>query len=293
MNRSKSKGSAALKAQIAELQAQVDGLRHENELLGREAAALRAALAAAAGGRADDTHLEAVRYLVMAAEYKDHDTGAHLVRIGYFSALLAPRCGCSEECARLLLMAGPMHDVGKIGIPDRILKKQGALSPAERHVMQRHPEYGSRILGGSEAPVLKLASEIALNHHEHFDGRGYPRRLKGEQIPLPARIVAVVDTFDALVMDRSYRAALAPERALEMVEAGRGGQFDPDVVDAFFEVVDRMLEMRDGIARGEPPADIPGLPAGAAQALLGFYDAPLHSVPPDGSPPDERDYYYR
>ena len=220
-----------------------------------------------------------LHHLVMAAEYRDHDTGAHLVRIGYLCALVAPACGWNADLTRMLMMAGPMHDVGKIGIPDRILKKDGWLSEKERVVMMRHPEYGARILSGSSAPVLRLASEIALTHHECFDGSGYPRGLKGEGIPLPARIVAVVDVFDALAMNRSYRQAMPVEHALSLIEGERGSHFDPGVVDAFFSVIGPILALRDRISRGERPDHIPGITGTPHGDPLGFYDFPLDWTP--------------
>lgn len=287
---------AGARAAIAALRGEVAALRQANEAIASDLAALRAALATGGGAplAAGEAHMDALRYLVMAAEYKDHDTGAHLVRIGYFSALLAPVCGCDDEWTRLILLASPMHDVGKIGIPDRILKKATALSVEERRVMERHAEYGANILAGSDAPVLQLASEIALTHHECYDGSGYPRGLKGDAIPLSGRIVAVADVFDALVMDRAYRPALPPERALELVREGRGRHFDPDVVDAFFSVIEPMLDLRERINRGELPGEFPGAPEGFAGDPLGFYEGPLHSTPPDGERPhDDLDYYYR
>lgn len=268
---------AALRGQVQQLQRSNDAMALTIEDLQRQATAT------AADGSVEipaTLHpAETLRNLIMAAEYRDHDTGAHLVRIGYLCALLAPVCGCNAVFSRQMLIASPMHDIGKIGIPDGILKKCGVLDDDERRIMERHTEYGARILDGSRLPVLRLASEIARTHHERFDGSGYPHGLKGRQIPLSGRIVAVVDVFDALAMDRAYRNAMPVEHALETIRAGRGNQFDPDVVDAFFSVADDVLALREMINRGERPdlgaqlvSEIHGNP-------LGFYDWPLHASP--------------
>ncbi|MBI3140646.1 MAG: HD domain-containing protein [Rhodocyclales bacterium] len=276
---------AAARVEIESLRAQIQGLQSEKDGMAAELSMLRLYLERAAAGLRPDPHpgfedhLDTVRYLVMAAEYRDHDTGAHLVRIGYFSALLAPACGCDAGLTRRLMLAGPMHDVGKIGIPDRILKKRGLLSGDERRTMKRHAEYGARILADPDAPVLRLASEIALTHHEYFDGSGYPRGLKGREIPLTSRIVAVVDVFDALAMDRTYRPAMAVEQALDLIRGERGRQFDPDVVDAFFGVLDPILALRDRLNRGERPEPIPGLTDGPKGSPLDFYASPLNCTP--------------
>lgn len=223
-------------------------------------------------------HNEIVRDLVIAAEYRDHDTGAHLVRIGYFAACLAPLCGCDAAFTRQLLVASPMHDVGKIGIPDHILKKRGTLDPDERRVMEHHAEYGARILADSQSPLMRLAAEIAHTHHEHYDGGGYPRGLQGTEIPLAGRIVAVIDVFDALAMDRTYRRAMDVEQALGIIRDGRGSQFDPGVVDAFFSVIDDLLEIRERINSGARPESFAELADVTQDNPLAFYDSPLQSV---------------
>jgi len=222
-------------------------------------------------GRAD------LRHLVMAAEFKDHDTGAHLVRIGYFASVLAPACGCDGETTQRMLMAAPMHDIGKIGIPDHILKKRGALTAGEREVMERHTILGAHILAGGASPILRMAADIALTHHEHFDGSGYPNRLRGEAIPLAGRIVSVLDVFDALAMERAYRDAVPVEVALEVLMQGRGRLFDPAVVDAFFGVKDDILAMRARINCGESPDGLSSIFGDDSSHPLEFYDLPLHS----------------
>jgi len=135
----------------------------------------------------------------------------------------------------MIRTANPLHDVGKIAVPDAILLKRGSLSARERSAMETHTESGYRILAGSGSPLLDLAATIALTHHERYDGNGYPRRLRGLEIPLEGRIVAVADVFDALTSDRTYRRRLAHEDAIAMIRAGRGSQFDPDVVDSFVD----------------------------------------------------------
>lgn len=196
------------------------------------------------------TRIDALLRLAAAAELKDDDTGAHLVRMGHFSAALARACGQPEEWCRRLLYASRMHDVGKIGVPDRVLKKRGKLSDEEWTEMRRHPEIGAAILDGSDSPLLQMAADIALCHHERFDGLGYPQGLAGEAIPLAARVVAVADVFDALTSDRCYRQALPPEEAIRMIGEGAGGHFDPAVVTAFLGISVEQLELRGAIAAG-------------------------------------------
>lgn len=194
-------------------------------------------------------HIDTLRRLVAAAEYKDDDTGVHIVRMSNFSALIARALGEDDAYCSLLLQASPMHDIGKIGVPDSILKKPGKLTDEEWVVMRKHPEYGAKILQGSDVPVLQLAAEVALAHHEKFDGSGYPAGLKGEAIPQSGRIVALADFFDAVTMDRVYRPAFPDDKAFEMVREGEGTHFDPKVVEAFFSVADEIVKTRDQINR--------------------------------------------
>lgn len=194
-------------------------------------------------------HHEALIRLSRAAAYRDDDTGVHILRIGAVAGSLALRLGESPGFAQLLEQAAPMHDIGKIGIPDRVLKKPGPLTFEERAEMNRHPEIGAEILGRSRIPLFQLAAEVALCHHERFDGTGYPRRLSGEAIPLSGRIVAVVDYFDALTMDRCYRPAFEDGRALDMLQAERGNAFDPAVVDCFVAHREALVAVRDRVNR--------------------------------------------
>jgi len=195
----------------------------------------------------ESSHLDTIRRLAIAAEFKDNDTGKHIVRMSRFSSMIARAYGQDEKYCNLLEQASPMHDIGKIGIPDNVLKKPGKLTEEDWVLMRKHSEYGANILSGSDVPVLQMAEEVALGHHEKFDGSGYPSNLKGEQIPLSARIVALADFFDALTMDRCYRPAFSDEKALTMVEQNSGTHFDPNVVKAFFSVSDNIINERNKI----------------------------------------------
>ena len=188
-------------------------------------------------------HHEALFLLAMAAEYKDDDTGVHIVRIGFLAEALALLLKQSQDYARMLRKAAPMHDIGKIGIPDNILKKPGPLTPQERLVMNQHASIGADILGKSRIKLFQIATEIALTHHERWDGKGYPAGTSGEAIPLSGRIVSVVDFYDALTMDRVYRPAFPHEKALEMLAAERGKAFDPAIVDCFLRHSDALLAL--------------------------------------------------
>lgn len=197
---------------------------------------------------------DALLRLAAAAELKDDDTGAHLVRMGHFSAALGRACGQSEEWCSRLLYASRMHDVGKIGVPDNILKKAGRLTQEEWQEMRLHPEIGAALLDGSDSPILQMAAEVALCHHERFDGQGYPHGVAGEAIPLSARVVAVADVFDALTSDRCYRKALPAGEAIGMIEDEAGAHFDPQVVAAFLKISAELLELRAAIAAGRVEA---------------------------------------
>ena len=191
----------------------------------------------------DNQRAEMLRRLSEAVGQRDLETGAHIRRIGHHAALLARAHGLDEEAVRAIGLAAPMHDVGKVAIPDSILLKPGSLSSGERDVMKRHAQIGHDILAYSGSPLLDLAGEIALTHHERFDGSGYPVGLPGEKIPLAGRIVAIADVFDALVSDRPYRPRLPMERALEIMRAGRGAHFDPILLDCFMDNLDAVLEV--------------------------------------------------
>jgi hypothetical protein len=198
---------------------------------------------------------ETVRRLSMAVEFRDEDTGAHIERIGRFSTLLAEQVGMEPDFCRTLSHAAPLHDVGKVAIPDAILLKPGALSAEERAIVETHAEEGHRLLRGSSSSILDLAATIALSHHEKWDGSGYPRGVVGEAIPMEGRIVAVADVFDALTSDRVYRRAFTVEEAVEMMLEQRGRHFDPVLLDAFMEVLGRS----GPDARGQIRAADPGV----------------------------------
>jgi putative two-component system response regulator len=187
---------------------------------------------------------ETVERLARAIEMHDPETGHHVNRIAQVAALLATRLAIEPEQVLLLRAAAPMHDVGKIATPDGVLQKRGALTASERKRMQEHTVVGHRILCDSESELLRMAAEIALTHHEWFDGSGYPRNLSGEKIPLEGRIVAVADVFDALLSDRPYRGAMSVEEATGLICEERGSHFDPSVVDTLMENLDEALELR-------------------------------------------------
>ncbi|MCS7301350.1 MAG: response regulator [Fimbriimonadales bacterium] len=179
--------------------------------------------------------LEILERLARAAEYRDDTTGQHIIRVGRLSEQIGRVMGLDEETLFQLRHAAPLHDVGKIGIPDAILRKRGALSCDEWRLMQQHTEIGARILADCPYPVIEMARQIALTHHERWDGRGYPQGLQRDETPLWGRIVAVADAYDAMTNDRPYRPALSHEQAVEIIRAEREHQFDPTVVDAFLE----------------------------------------------------------
>jgi len=182
-------------------------------------------------------HEETIHRLVKASLCRDNETGAHIRRTGWFSELLASMAGWNADRAEQIRLAAPMHDVGKIGIPDAILCKPGNLTSNEFAVMQSHTVLGAKMLAGSQWPVLRMAEEIARYHHERWDGQGYPAGLVGEQIPKSARIVAIVDCYDALTHDRVYRRALPEKDVLRLMAEGRGTHFDPRLLDIFMSIL--------------------------------------------------------
>lgn len=187
---------------------------------------------------------ETVERLVRAIEMHDPETGRHVNRMASVAALLGEKLGLDPERVLLLRAAAPMHDVGKIATPDGVLKKRGALTPAERRLMESHTTVGHRILSESESDLLRMAATIALAHHERFDGKGYPEGLSGADIPLEGRIVAVADVFDALLSNRPYRPAFSLEEAVQMIADERGRHFDPEIVDALLDNLDAALALR-------------------------------------------------
>lgn len=204
-----------------------------NQLIVSQRAFLLAEEVAMATAEIHAREQETVMRLARAAEFRDPETGAHIQRMSYYSALIARQLGLAQDVCTMLLQAAPMHDVGKLGTPDHILLKPGKLTPEEFEIMKQHTTIGWEILGGSASPMLRMAADIAYSHHERFDGEGYPRRLKGDEIPLTGRIVTVADVFDALTSVRPYKKAWSMDEARQYLADGRGAQFDPDCVDAF------------------------------------------------------------
>lgn len=182
-------------------------------------------------------HEEIVHRLVVASMVRDDETGTHIKRIGLFGAAVARAAGWPAETVECVRIAAPMHDIGKIGIPDAILLKPGKLMPEEYEIMKSHTLIGASILKNSHSPMMQLAERIARSHHEWWNGEGYPDGLRGEDIPAAARIVAIVDVFDALTHDRVYRPALPESEALAVLQRGRGKHFDPALLNVFFDVL--------------------------------------------------------
>ncbi len=182
-----------------------------------------------------ETHYEMILRLAIAAEFKDPDTGQHILRIGDYSTAIARQIKLSAHDLEILRYASPMHDIGKIGIPDAILQKPAKLNADEWRIMEQHTVIGAQIFKSAQSPFLRAVSEIALTHHERFDGRGYPNGIPGGKIPIFGRIVAVADIFDALVSKRCYKEAWPFEDGVEYVESLSGSHLDPDLVGAFIK----------------------------------------------------------
>lgn len=192
-----------------------------------------------------DTRLQIIHSLGHAAEYKDNETGLHVIRMSHYSRILGTASGMSDEAADELLNAAPMHDIGKIGIPDSILLKPGKLDADEWKIMQRHPQIGAEIIGEHQSSLLKLAATIAHCHHEKWNGKGYPRGLSKQEIPLAARIVAVADVFDALTTERPYKKAWEVDAAVKLILSEAGEHFDPDVVALFQDNFEEFMEVKN------------------------------------------------
>lgn len=198
------------------------------------------------------SRLEVVRRLGRAAEYRDNETGLHILRMSKFSALMAKSLGWSDDDCELLLHASPMHDIGKIGIPDAVLLKPGKFEPPEWDVMKQHAAMGADILSDGDSELLKLARTIALSHHEKWDGSGYPKGLVGANIPQAGRIVAVADVFDALTSPRPYKKAWSIEEAVDFLKSQSGTHFDPEVVAHFLKVLPDILAVRERNPEPDP-----------------------------------------
>ena len=211
--------------------------------------------------------LDTIFRLSVASEYRDKDTGTHIRRVSHYCQAIARRLGLDEKTVEAILYAAPLHDLGKIGIPDRILSKPEKLVPVEIEIMKQHTVIGAKILAGSEADFIKLGAIIALNHHERWDGSGYPNGLSGNMIPIEGRIAAVADVFDALTSKRPYKEPFTLEKSLVIIKRWRESYFDPDVVDAFFDIQEEILSIKAKYSEDDSRSfDIPEL-----QVLLQEY----------------------
>ena len=231
---------AIVRARVKTHLALYDQNRVLDELVKERTRQLREALETIKGAS-----LNTIHKLSRAAEFKDVDTGAHLLRMSNYAAAVASKLGLSEETVEAILYAASMHDIGKIGIPDRILLKPGKLDAVEREIIKQHVTNGVRILEGTKEGFIGMAGTIVLTHHERWDGNGYPNGLKGSEIPIAGRIAAIADVFDALTSKRPYKEAFPLKKSLCLIKEGGGSHFDPEVVDAFFSATDEILSIRD------------------------------------------------
>ena len=236
-----------LKARVQSLlkiKAYNDHMRHYQQELESEVARKTESLQGALH-KIQEFTFDTIYRLSRAAEYKDEDTGAHVRRVSHYAAAISRQMGQTDAFTEMLLYAVPMHDVGKIGIPDNILLKPGKLNPDEWQTMQMHTEIGPALLAGSDRELLQMAATIAWTHHERWNGSGYPRGLRGEDIPLVGRITAVADVFDALCSKRPYKEAYSVEKSLDIIRAKIGQHFDPRVVEAFLDVLPEILTIKE------------------------------------------------
>ena len=198
-----------------------------------------------------NTRLQVVQRLGRAAEYRDNETGNHIMRMSHISALLAKSIGMNKADCELMLHASPMHDIGKIGIPDHILLKPGKLESEEWEIMKTHAAIGANILDGDNSDLMQWAREIALTHHEKWDGSGYPQGLSGEAIPLNGRIAALADVFDALTSERPYKKAWTIDASVGLIKKNSGTHFDPRLVPVFLQQLSKILEIREQFSEPE------------------------------------------
>lgn len=191
------------------------------------------------------SYLDTIYRLSVAAEYRDEDTAGHIKRISHYSAEISRQLGLPPSLIEDIYHASPLHDVGKIGVPDNVLLRPGKLSPEDWEIMKSHTVIGARILSNSDSRLMQIAEQIALSHHERFDGSGYPRGLAGTRIPLVGRIVALADVFDALTSKRIYKPVYSNEYSFDYIKQASGKQFDPEIVDAFFRGKDEILTIQN------------------------------------------------
>ena len=191
-----------------------------------------------------EAQVDVIQRLARAIEYRDCETGGHIMRMSRYAECLARQAGLSPQECEIILTASPLHDIGKIGIPDNILQKPGQLTDSEWIIMKTHTTIGAELLDGNDSQFLKIAREIALTHHEKWDGSGYPHGTRGEGIPLVGRISCLCDVFDALTNKRPYKRAWSSEESFAEIRKGRGTHFDPMLVDCFFEVQDKIQDIK-------------------------------------------------
>jgi len=239
-----------------------------------------------------ETRLQIIQRLGIAAEFKDNETGMHILRVAHVCRLLGLAAGMTGDEADVLFHASPMHDVGKIGIPDHILLKPGKLNEEEWAIMKKHTTIGAKILGDHASEPLRMARIIALTHHEKWNGKGYPEGLAGEAIPLPGRIVALADVFDALTSVRPYKEAWPVEKAVQLIEEESGQHFDPGLVPIILEnlpqicsISDQYVDTAQSEARNDDPSWLAGLPI-AVKDLVGHVAWPNHRAGHDAAEED-------
>uniref|UniRef100_A0A7C4W1X4 Response regulator n=1 Tax=Desulfatirhabdium butyrativorans TaxID=340467 RepID=A0A7C4W1X4_9BACT len=231
---------------LVKVKAYHDHLKHHKDLLEQQVQERTQELQRAYE-RIQNVSLETIHILSRTAEFKDEGTGKHIQRIGGYAAAIARKIGLKPVTIERLLYAAPMHDIGKIAIPDAILLKPGKLDPDEWEIMKTHAAIGSEMLSVGKAAIIRLAAVIARTHHERWDGTGYPDGLVGRRIPLAGRIVTIADVFDALVSDRPYKKAFSVEEATRIIREGRGTHFDPEITDAFIDILPEIEAIRNNL----------------------------------------------
>ena len=236
---------------LLKIKEMTDELKHSKKMLEEtvinRTAALRKALESMVETQRllRDAHIESIHCLVAAAEFKDADTAGHIHRMSHFSGMLAKKNKLSPSEVELIINASPMHDIGKIGTPEEILLKPDKLTKDEFRIIKQHTHYGSQILSNSSSELMQIGKQIALSHHEKWDGSGYPNGLAGDQIPLFGRICAVADVFDALTNKRPYKEAFSNSKALEIMSEANGSHFDPHLLDLFKNSMDEVEEIQE------------------------------------------------